>query len=263
MRTLLSVASSFAALTIGPLSLAAPQNQASKPGIEQQIRAQYPITRVGANGTVLHAGTVLVIQVDGIRAIPASYQWYWSSTWKGGRARGNMIQNVPGGLPDASELRLLQVGEKAYLTNIETKDAEVLFSVQTCGACNPSSPDPNEPPFRARITFQLGKGYLTSGDFNHIQETIGQAFAIDTSAPPNPSPTPSVGGLPAPQTFEPIAPPPPPAAAPRKIEIGQTIEQVKASFGDPTNIVSLGDKVIYIYKNLKVTFVNGKVSDVE
>jgi len=38
---------------------------------------------------------------------------------------------------------------------------------------------------------------------------------------------------------------------------------VKAALGPPEKIVNLGAKQIYVYKDLKVTFVNGKVSDVQ
>ena len=66
----------------------------------------------------------------------------------------------------------------------------------------------------------------------------------------------------------PPPPPPPPLAAeppppPKTIEQGQTGEQVIAAFGQPARIVKLGAKVIYFYKDLKVTLTNGKVSNVE
>jgi hypothetical protein len=38
---------------------------------------------------------------------------------------------------------------------------------------------------------------------------------------------------------------------------------VKAALGNPDKIVNLGTKLIYVYKDIKVTFLNGKVSDVQ
>jgi hypothetical protein len=38
---------------------------------------------------------------------------------------------------------------------------------------------------------------------------------------------------------------------------------VIAAFGQPDKIVNLGAKKLYIYKDMKVTFVGGKVSDVQ
>ena len=59
------------------------------------------------------------------------------------------------------------------------------------------------------------------------------------------------------------APPAAPSAAPVEIAVGQTIEQVTASMGQPKQIVKVGTKQIYVYPDLKVTFVNGKVTDVQ
>jgi hypothetical protein len=61
-----------------------------------------------------------------------------------------------------------------------------------------------------------------------------------------------------------IAPPPPPSdAPPPTIAIGQTKDQVTAGFGQPVRIAKLGAKEIFYYKDMKVTFTNGKVSNVE
>ena len=50
---------------------------------------------------------------------------------------------------------------------------------------------------------------------------------------------------------------------PPTISLGQTPDQVKAAVGDPTRIVNLGPKFIYIYPDMKVIFENGLVSDVQ
>jgi hypothetical protein len=61
-----------------------------------------------------------------------------------------------------------------------------------------------------------------------------------------------------------IAPPPRPAdTPPPTIAIGQTMDQVTAGFGQPLKLAKLGVKAIFYYKDMKVTFTNGKVSDVE
>jgi hypothetical protein len=68
----------------------------------------------------------------------------------------------------------------------------------------------------------------------------------------------------APTPIQEIAPPPPPTdAPPPTIAIGQTMNQVTAGFGQPLKVANLGGKVVFYYKDMKVTFVNGKVSNVE
>ena len=54
-----------------------------------------------------------------------------------------------------------------------------------------------------------------------------------------------------------------PAAEPVSVDVGQTIDQVTAALGTPLKIVNLGAKKIYVYKDMKVTFKDGKVSDVQ
>jgi hypothetical protein len=56
---------------------------------------------------------------------------------------------------------------------------------------------------------------------------------------------------------------PPPAAPTVSVDLGQTIDQVTAALGQPKSIVNLGTKKIYVFKDMKVTFKDGKVSDVQ
>jgi hypothetical protein len=58
-------------------------------------------------------------------------------------------------------------------------------------------------------------------------------------------------------------PPPPPQQEPVKIGLGQTTDQVVSGLGQPDKVVDLGSKKIYVYKDLKITFVDGRVSDVQ
>jgi hypothetical protein len=47
------------------------------------------------------------------------------------------------------------------------------------------------------------------------------------------------------------------------VGLGQTPDQVTAALGQPTRVIDLGTKKIYVYKDMKVTFKAGKVSDIE
>ena len=65
----------------------------------------------------------------------------------------------------------------------------------------------------------------------------------------------------------PLAPPPPPPdappAAPKTIEKGQTKDVVVAILGQPSKVIKLGTKEIDVYPDMKVTFINNKVTDVQ
>jgi hypothetical protein len=54
-----------------------------------------------------------------------------------------------------------------------------------------------------------------------------------------------------------------PQAEPATVQLGQTSDQVRAELGQPEKVVNLGDKQIYVYKDLKITFVSEKVADVQ
>jgi hypothetical protein len=53
------------------------------------------------------------------------------------------------------------------------------------------------------------------------------------------------------------------SAPPATVTLGQSIRDVEAIMGKPQNVADLGSKKIYVYRDLKVTFVDGKVSDVQ
>jgi hypothetical protein len=87
-------------------------------------------------------------------------------------------------------------------------------------------------------------------------------------APPPPAEAPA---YPAESAAPPPAPPPVPVttdtspspAGPVTIALGQTIAEVEAINGKPDKVIDLGAKKIYVYKDMKITFTDGKVSDVQ
>ncbi len=52
-------------------------------------------------------------------------------------------------------------------------------------------------------------------------------------------------------------------APPVTVSLGQTIDEVVAALGNPRQIVNAGNKQVYVYPKLKITFRNGRVADVE
>jgi hypothetical protein len=75
-----------------------------------------------------------------------------------------------------------------------------------------------------------------------LQQTAQASGPSDTSAP---------------------AQPPAAAAQPATIAMGQSINDVIGIMGQPTTKFANGPKTIYVYKNLKITFTDGKVTDVQ
>ena len=89
-----------------------------------------------------------------------------------------------------------------------------------------------------------------------IQQQAQQADQAETEAAQD-------TGAPIGAAAAPPPPVPPAAAAPASVELGQTTDQVQSSLGTPARVAKLGPKTIYYYNGMKVTFNNGKVSDVQ
>jgi hypothetical protein len=53
------------------------------------------------------------------------------------------------------------------------------------------------------------------------------------------------------------------AAGPVTISLGQSMADVESISGKPDKVIDLGAKKIYVYKDLKITFTDGRVSDVQ
>ena len=69
-----------------------------------------------------------------------------------------------------------------------------------------------------------------------------------------------IGGVASPTQS---APAPSASRGPAVIALGQTPEQVIAMKGQPTNKVAFPTKTVFIYPDMKTTFKNGKLTDVE
>lgn len=103
----------------------------------------------------------------------------------------------------------------------------------------------------------------------------GQQEATPPSQPASlPAPAPAEPALapiePPPPPIEPpappIEPPPPPSTAPIEIWEGQTMEQVAGALGQPSRQENVGTGLTYYYRDyrdLKVTFVDGKLKDAQ
>jgi hypothetical protein len=169
-----------------------------------------------------------------------------------------------GKLGKTQTTQFFQVGNKVYPSKVIVnlpKD-QVVISVVACDSCNNVSPTTF---FKADVVFQFAKGSLATAAAPQVEDTIGGLLAIDDSGGDqggnngqqggNDQQGGDQGGGQAQQQ----APPP----EPQQIEKGQTPDQVKAAIGTPDKIVNLGAKQIYVYKDIKVTFINGKVSDVQ
>ena len=141
-------------------------------------------------------------------------------------------------------------------------------------APQPQAPQPSAPTDGAAVAPLILDG-----------QAVGFGPAGAVLLPPDPPPPPSADGRPwvpvvrngktvayappgstiFPQASSSAAPatPPPAGPEPRTIRLGMTSEEVQAILGAPDKLANLESKVIFVYKDLKVTFTDGKVTDVQ
>ena len=235
-------------LAAGFFCAAAPAHAQDVTTLQNDLNAKYK------------SDTVLVIQKNGITGeAPNNLAPPCPSTWK-----DNALH--PGNgmclLVEKNYSKALTKDEKVNPTSvvIHVKDEKVTVNFTECDSCNGGDASS----YRGSVTFVFPKGYLEAGaDAGQVADVISQVLAPpDPNADQQQQGGQQQGGDQQ-QAQAPQQQAPQPAAPPASIQLGQTVDQVTASFGPPEKIVNLGTKQIYVYKDLKVTFVNGKVTDVQ
>jgi hypothetical protein len=110
------------------------------------------------------------------------------------------------------------------------------------------------------LTYKHGTTYEKQASEIQGSNTAPAQAAPAPVAPPAPAPMQDIAPPPPPVDAQ---PPPPVNAPPPTIALDQTMDQVTAGLGHPLRVAKLGAMVIFYYKDMKVTFNNGKVSNVE
>jgi hypothetical protein len=227
--------------------------------LQADLEKQYTLTKMGTDSTgdvVVSAGKVLVLQKGGVLGVPYNNMVFCPSHYQDGTLKP---PNTMCKLSVAKVSKYINSGEKVYVTHIEVipKDEKVIFSIVECDSCNNVQ---SASQMKSQIVFHYPKGYLEGGaDAGQVADVVGQVLADDTSAgdQQQQAAAPQQDAAPA------AAPAPAPAAPPASVQMGMTPDQVVGILGQPDKIVNLGAKQLYIYKDLKVTFMNGKVTDAQ
>jgi hypothetical protein len=148
----------------------------------------------------------------------------------------------------------------------------------TIGTILSSSPDAPEPAPQLAPSADSGAQLLPDQspppdrDSDPAQARTPPSEQTDPPLAPLPSETPAPSGTPANDAppdanqSQPAAASDPagqPASSSGEVVKGQTPEQVQAILGTPSRIADLEASVIYFYPQLKVVFINGKVSEVQ
>lgn len=243
-------------------------------GVVTAIEKKYVITEVSADHSqITKDGTIMSLKTAGVYSLPTNEMMSTppDSPVTDGKIKGpNMMVKYT---LEKFGAHVLQSGEKVYVTRIEDKSdskGDVLkFSILTSDALDVGTSGQKKK-FSASVSFHFKKGYLDETPPEDVEQAIEAVLAPDTgsdqaasssaNAVPAQQPAPPQRVAPAP------APPPPPVAPagpPPTISIGESSTQVLQAMGMPQQMIDLGKKKTYIYKNMKVIFIDDKVSDVQ
>ncbi|HVI08637.1 MAG TPA: hypothetical protein VND65_10120 [Candidatus Binatia bacterium] len=284
MRYGISYKSRTFILVLMAVALFATAATAQAPTLQEQLAAQYKLVKMGSDTSgysVVDKGTLLKIEKGGILAVPYSDQSVQSTRYEGGTVHSPNA-TVSKGIGFAMKkfgkeqtTHLFAAGDKVYPSKIDVNTAKdtVTISIVACDSCNKTDPPTA---MKANVVFQFPKGSLLSAQAGQVEDVIGQLLSIsdDSQQADQGGGQQAQGGdqgggqqqggggaaQPAAQDQQQA---PAQQADPVSIEKGMTTDQVEAAMGKPEKKVNLGTKTIYYYKDMKVIFLSGKVSDVQ
>jgi hypothetical protein len=274
-RTMMKLMKAFAIFTavLAGMSLAAPaEDMDARKSIQKKLESEYLLTKTTADKTdIVTPGSVLTLKKDKFVMTAASSSQMCGNSYRDGKLAQNAgckanamlgkFSMLGHGADKAAATRTFVNGEKFWITKLEVRDAG-----KDSGVYMEFFSDAiNDVRFHSSLMVGFKDGLLPSPE-----DALALVREVVTPVPPdNAKPEEKRPEAPPPAENAPsaIAPPPPPpdapAAEPPTVALGQTPDQVVAILGPPLRKAKIGTKEIYSYKDLKVTFLNGKVKDIQ
>jgi hypothetical protein len=256
---------------------------AQAPTLQEQLIAQYKLVKMGSDTSgysVIDKGTLLEIKKGGILAVPYGDNNVPACHYENGSVKGPsglaMVgrKSIMGKFGKEQTTHLFASGDKVYPMKVDVNVAKdtVTLGIVACDTCNKTDPPTYN---KAQVVFQFPKGSLANANAGSVEDTIGQLLAVtddsqqdqaqqggqdqgqqgDQGGGAQAGGGQGGGGQQAQQDQ--------PQAEPAEIKLGMTMGEVETALGKPDRKANLGTKQIYYYKDMKVTFKDGKVSDVQ
>jgi hypothetical protein len=231
-RVLLSATVAAAAIPL--TAFGAPNSR----GMREALVADYPLTKVGVvmfktdYNRITQPGVILAVRLPGIYADVANTQDAIVNT---NFANGQVSQATGFTAAFGSNTghsRTLNPNEKVYVTDVLVKRDAVQLELLTVEVTTLA--DGQGTRYRAELNVKLpGLDTMTPDDVKKSIETVvADPAAVST-------------------------------VQSKTVKLGMSPDEVKQSLGNPDKIVDLGAKQVFIYKDMKVILIDGKVSDVQ
>src|SRR5271163_3748952 len=216
-----------AATTIPLTAFGAPNSRA----MCEALVADYPLTKVGVDmfktdyNRITQPGVILAVWLPGIYADVANTQ---DSIVNTNFANGQVSQATGFAAAFGSNTghsRTLNPNEKVYVTNLFVKKDAVQVELLTVDVTTLA--DGQGTRYRAELNVKLpGLDTMTPDD---VKKTIDSVIA-----------DPAVASV----------------VHSKTVKLGMSPDEVKQSLGNPDKIVDLGTKQVFIYKDMKVIFID-------
>ena len=206
--------------------------------LQADLRTAFPWTNAdGRTGEIIAPGIILVVRKEGITTNPADAPFHAQNNYKDGMVKRSALNLFA---QDQNTAGRLVAGDRVFVTKTEVKETNVvlnLLSVDTFHGIR----------VKASVAFQFPKGMLAKASFDQVAPMIDELLTADSPPPPPPPPA-----------SQPLA-----RQQPAPIEIGAAVDQVIAAMGEPPVVADLNRKLIFFYPDLKIVFLDGKVTDVK
>jgi len=210
--------------------------------IKSVLETRYRPTKPGFFGDFKEIGSVLVVQKAGLRANRPS------KIFAPNVITGRQVATAGGGdLPLGGNIDpALKIGDRLHLYGVRTGDDYVeleIFTVNTFVVVGSGTRGPT--PLQASTRFRYDEG-LAAVSTGRVMDDIREWFRVEGEAGLSVEPRTAAD-----------------AGVTRTIRSGQSPEEVVAILGAPGKIFILGAKTIFVYRDIKVIFVDGKVADAD
>ncbi len=204
--------------------------------LQEQLKARYPAlqaTKKTVKDICKNGGppATITIQRSDLSLYAGPKEGTCSGRWKDGQLKFACgIIPKPGERPTGKEkvnLVQLRKGDKVFSNGIFPDGDFVSLGLGSC-----SGPQKDTLGVLG-FTFQFPKDYLLTASADDVEKVMAEFFVRDGSDQRT------------------------------QVKEGQPIEQVVAAFGQPQEKLRVGNKEIYIYKDVKITLLDGNVSSIE
>jgi hypothetical protein len=229
--------------------------------VKAAVIAKYHVTQATADHTdIVTAGDVITLLKSGLvmyGSTTAAARSGVVSYHDGKLNAGGMTKFMMAGNNSNSTvpIRTWVSGEKCWLTYVEVKNDGLYLQFLSDAI--------NDVRYMGAIKFPVDKKEpMPAPDV--MLARVAEVISVSAQdAAPAPAPAPVAPPAPAVVAVPIPPPPPPPPDEPPAITLGQTKAQVQAILGQPLHTAKVGTKEIESFKDMKITFVNGKVTDVQ